>query len=124
MVRYIQLRVLRREEQMVFPFEREAANGEPMPDGLDLPDQFAFQFLANMYARIRNGSLTKDQAVKEKGSMTYKHSVAKNILEMSSTMGKYWADLRRDTEAANIQYRKNPSRKTADALSAALDGRL
>ena len=109
---------------MVFPFEREAANGEPMPDGLDLPDQFAFQFLANMYARIRNGSLTREQAAIEKGKMTHKHSTAKNILDGSSVMGKFWADLRKETERAQIQYRKNRTLENADALSAALDGRL
>lgn len=107
---------------MVFPFEKEAAKGDPMPEGLDIPDQLAFQFLANMYARIRVGSLTREQATKEKGSMTYKYSMAKSILEASSAMGKYWADLRKDTEFANIQYKKNPSRATADILSATLDG--
>lgn len=29
---------------MIFPFEREAEQGAPMPDGLSLPDQLAFRF--------------------------------------------------------------------------------
>lgn len=109
---------------MIFPFETIAANGEPMPDGLDLPDQYAFQFLANMYARIRNGNLDREQAAKEKGAMTYKHSIAKNILKSSSIMAKYWADLRRDIECIHTAYIKNPTKENADRLSAALDGRL
>lgn len=109
---------------MVFPFEREAEQGAPMPDGLDLPDQCAFQFLVNMYTRLRNGTVDRDQAIKEKGQMTYKHSIAKNILDQSSTMGKYWADLRRDLEVAHTRYIKNRTLENADALSAALDGRL
>lgn len=109
---------------MVFTFEREAEQGAPMPDGLDLPDQLAFQFLVNMYVRLKNGTIDRDQAIKEKGDMTYKHSVAKNILAQSSTMGKYWADLRRDLEGANTRYIKNRTLENADRLSAALDGRL
>lgn len=109
---------------MVFPFEREAEQGAPMPDGLDLPDQCAFRFLSNMYASMRSGALTRDQAIIDKKKMEYKHSVAKNILHNSSVMGKYWADLYRDVEGAHNRYRLNPTRENADALSAALDGRL
>lgn len=109
---------------MVFPFEKMAEQGLPMPDDLDLPDQMAYRFLVGLYRDIRTGTITRDQAVEEKGKMTYQHSVAKNILKNSSVMGSYWAGLRKDVEAAHNAYRKNPSRKTADALSAALDGRL
>ena len=109
---------------MVFPFEREAEQGAPMPDGLDLPDQCAYQFLANMYSRIRSGNIDKAQAIKEKGKMTYRHAIAKKILTQSSVMGKYWADLRRDIEQINIQYVKNPTIENAYKLSSALDGRI
>ena len=45
---------------MIFPFEREAEQGAPMPDGLSLPDQLAFRFLSSMYASIRAGSITEN----------------------------------------------------------------
>ena len=47
---------------MVFPYETEAANGEPMPDGLSLVDQCAFYFLQTMYRGLRTGSKDRDQA--------------------------------------------------------------
>ena len=56
---------------MVFPYETEAANGEPMPDGLSLVDQCAFYFLQTMYRGLRTGSKDRDQAIKEKGKMHY-----------------------------------------------------
>lgn len=109
---------------MVFPFEREAANGEPMPDGLSLPDQLAYQFLVNLYDRLRKGIITRDQAAEEKGKMTYQHSVSNNILKSYQTMGTYWAGMRKALEAAQIAYRKDRTLENADRLSAALDGRL
>lgn len=107
---------------MVFPFEREAERGEPMPDGLDLPDQCAFRFLTGMYRDLRAGTLTREQAVEEKGKMTYQHSVAKNILNSSSIMGKWWASTRKKVEQYQIAYRKTRTLEAADALSRALDG--
>ena len=61
---------------MVFPYETEAANGEPMPDGLSLVDQCAFYFLQTMYRGLRTGSKDRDQAIKEKGQMTYQYKNA------------------------------------------------
>lgn len=109
---------------MVFPFEREAQQGLPIPEGLDFPDQFAFQFLRRMYRDLRTGVLTMEQAMKEKGKMTYQYHKAKGILQHASTMGAYGAELRKAIEAAHSNYRKNPNKETADALSAVLDGKL
>ena len=61
---------------MIFPFEREAEHGAPMPDGLSLPDQLAFRFLSSMYASIRAGSITRERAISDKGKMTYQYNIA------------------------------------------------
>lgn len=109
---------------MVFPFEKDAEQGNPMPDGLSLPDQLAYQFLVNLYDRLRRGVITRDQAAEEKGKMTYQHSVSNNILNSYQIMGRYWSDMRKALEAAQIAYQKNRTLENADRLSAALDGRL
>ena len=109
---------------MVFLFEKDAEQGNPMPDGLSLPDQLAYQFLVNLYDRLRRGLLTRDQAAEEKGKMIYEHSTNNNILRSYQTMGTYWAGLRKNLEAAQIAYQKNRTLENADRLSAALDGRL
>ena len=54
---------------MVFPYEREAKQGGPMPDGLTLPDCLTFQFLRSMYRDKRTGVLSVKQGVLERGSM-------------------------------------------------------
>ena len=109
---------------MVFPFEKDAEQGNPMPDGLSLPDQLAYQFLVNLYDRLRRGVITRDQAAEEKGKMTYQHSVSNNILNNYQIMGRYWSGMRKALEAAQIAYQKDRTLENADRLSAALDGRL
>ena len=109
---------------MVFPFEREAANGEPMPDGLSLVDQCAFYFLQTMYQGLRAGTKTREQAAEEKGRMTYQYDKEKRTMGHWQKMGDYWAERYKQVEAAQIAYRKNRTLENADRLSAALDGRL
>ena len=51
---------------MDFHFEREAATGQPMPDGLRICEQRAFQTLAMLYARYNNKQISRDCAAEEK----------------------------------------------------------
>lgn len=111
-------------KDMVFPFEQMAARGEPMPEGLDLPDQLAYQFLAGLYARIRNGNLSWEQAIIEKGQMTHQYDLTKRKMDHWSKMSDYYANRTKAVEAAQNAYRKNRTLENADRLSAALDGRL
>ena len=109
---------------MVFLYEKEAANGEPIPAGLSLVDQVAFRFLRSMYRDIRTGVQTREQAIEEKGKMTYQYDKEKRSMEHWKAMGEYWSEMRRNLESAQNAYRKNRTLENADALSAALDGRL
>lgn len=108
---------------MIFPFEREAEQGAPMPDGLSLPDQLAYQFLKNLYDRIRRGSVTREQAALEKGRMTHQYNLAKETLSRYSALGDRWADLLKRAEGAQIRYQMDRTLENADLLSLVLDGR-
>lgn len=109
---------------MIFPFEREAEQGAPMPDGLSLPDQLAYQFLKNLYDRIRRGSVTREQAALEKGRMTHQYNLAKETLSRYSALGDRWSELLKRTEGAQIRYQMDRTLENADLLSAILNGRL
>lgn len=109
---------------MVFPYEKEAANGDPIPDGLSLVDQCAFRFLRSMYRDIRTGVQTREQAIEEKGYMTYQYDKEKRSMEHWSKMGSYWSEKYSRVEAAQSAYKKNRTLENADRLSAVLDGRL
>lgn len=109
---------------MVFPYERRAEQGEPMPDGLALPDQLAYQFLKNLYDRIRRGSVTREQAALEKGRMTHQYNLAKETLSRYSALGDRWSELLKRAEEAQIRYQMDRTLENADLLSAILNGRL
>ena len=109
---------------MVYPFEKDAEQGNPMPDGLSLPDQLAYQFLVNLYDRLRKGIITREQAAEEKGRMTYQYDKEKRTMEHWQRMGDHWSEIIRQTEAAQNAYRKSRTLENADRLSAVLDGRL
>lgn len=51
---------------MDFIWEKEAANQEPMPDGLLLAEQKAFQVISALYARFYAKMITKEQAAMDK----------------------------------------------------------
>lgn len=109
---------------MVFPYEKEAANGDQIPDGLSLVDQVAFRFLRSMYRDIRTSVQTREQAIEEKGKMTYQYDKEKRSMEHWSKMGQYWAEKYKAVESAQNAYRKERTLENADRLIAALDGRL
>ena len=109
---------------MIFPFEREAERGDPMPDNLSLPDQLAYQFLANLYDRVRRGTITREQAIKEKGQMTYQRNIQESTLKTYRDMSERWTFLWKQTEGARTRYMLRRTLNAADELCASLDGLL
>lgn len=89
---------------MIFPFEREAEQGAPMPDGLSLPDQLAFRFLSSMYASIRAGSITRERAISDKGKMTYQYNIANESMKQWKELGQHWSNIIKYAEFAQTQY--------------------
>ena len=85
---------------MIFPFEREAEQGAPMPDGLSLPDQLAFRFLSSMYASIRAGSITRERAISDKGKMTYQYNIANESMKQWKELGQHWSNIIKYVEFA------------------------
>lgn len=108
---------------MVFPFEEKAAGGEPMPNGLSLPDQLVYQFLVNLYDRIRRGTISREQAALEKGRMKHQYDLASAELAQYSALGDRWSELLKRTEGAQIRYQMDRTLENADLLSLVLDGR-
>lgn len=109
---------------MVFEFEVSAARGDPMPDGLSQPDQLLYNALAILYARYRSGFITRERAAQDKGKLLYEWERNRTRLESTDRLAKWHADLMRNIEAAQNEYRKNPSIEAADKLSKTLDGIL
>ena len=75
---------------MVFEFERAAMNGDPMPHGLALEDQMAYQALARLYARYRAGYIARQDGAREKRQIEKAWENAKARIRYSKYSGQFF----------------------------------
>ena len=101
-----------------FPYERQAKNGEEMPDGLKYPDQILYLCLRMLYAQLRMGIIDRDTAVCEKRKAMREYEHYKFVEEM----GEQWVQIIKQTEMARSAYRKSRTLENADQLLFAIDG--
>ena len=105
---------------MVFEFERAAMNGEPMPNGLALEDQMAYQALVYLYARYRAGAIGREDGSREKRQIEKAWTAAKSRINYS----KYSAGFFKTVEWYATDYRKQRTIEAADKLVDAVSGFL
>lgn len=103
---------------VALPYEKQAMRGDPMPDGLNYPDQLLYQALALLYARYRMGTVTREQATHEKKQLLEKHRVH----QFNWEMGEHYVSVIKKTEHARSEYRKRRTLENADNLLASIDG--
>lgn len=103
---------------LIFPYERQASNGDEMPDGLEYPEQVLFLSLRMLYAQLRMGIIDRDTAVKEKRKLLKEYKSYKFV----DQMGKQWVQVIKDTELARSAYRKCRTLENADQLLFVIDG--
>ena len=102
----------------VFPYERQAMNGDEMPDGLEYPDQVLFLCFRMLYAQLRQGIIDRDTAIREKKKLLKEYESYKFV----DQMGKKWVEIIKKTEIARSEYRKCRILENADKLLFAIDG--
>lgn len=105
---------------MVFEFERAAMNGDPMPHGLALEDQMAYQALARLYARYRAGYIARQDGAREKRQIEKARENAKARIRYSKYSGQFF----KTVEWYATDYRKRRTIEAADKLVDAVDGFL
>lgn len=104
---------------VVMPWEKLAQRGEPMPDGLDYPEQVLFQALSLLYARYWLKSISRDEASKEKAKLLDEYRIYKHHWEM----GAQWCEVIKATELARAEFRRNPSVENGTNLVLIIEGR-
>lgn len=107
-----------KEKVVGFPYERQAKDGEEMPNGLEYPDQVLYLCFRMLYAQLRMGIIDRDIAVREKRKLLQEYDQYKFVDEM----GKQWVQIIKDTETARSEYRKSRTIENADKLLFAVDG--
>lgn len=100
-----------------FPFEKDAMNGRPLPQGLDIADSCLYVSLKNLYAMYRNKLISRKDATEEKRRLIYNWTTDKSKIEF---LDRSSDSLKIKIGAASDEYKNNPSIENADKLYAAL----
>lgn len=109
---------------MDFVWEKQAANQEPMPDGLPLAEQRAFQVVSALYARFYAKTISKEQAAQDKQKI--KAGLQREI-EMDNFHDNTAYErekILRLSEQARIKARKDPTPENCLSLVDTIDGIL
>ena len=99
-----------------FTFEREAMQGNPIPQGLDIADSCLYVALKNLYAMYKNKLISRKDATEEKRRLVYNWTTDKAKLDF---LNRDSETLRDKIAAASEEYKNNPCVETADKLYAA-----
>lgn len=102
----------------MIPYEQAALNREPMPPGLEFPDQLLFIELRNLYGQYKLGLISREHCVIEKRFMLDEYRRNK----FSNELSKLSVRLFQETEKSRAAYRLNRTVENADALLMAIDG--
>lgn len=102
---------------MEFEFERQAMDGKPLPQGLDIADSCLYIALKNLYAMYRNKLISRKDATEEKKRLVYNWETDKSKIDF---LNRDSEALRDKIGAASEDYKNNPSIENADKLYAAL----
>ena len=101
---------------------RSAAAGGPVPEGLSLPEQLAWQALGLLYARARLGQVTPEIGSAEKRRILHAMRREQEVWAFAEKLADHRWRVLRDTEAAVTAVRKNPTPENALRLCDVLDG--
>ena len=99
-----------------FTFEREAMQGNPLPQGLDIADSCLYVALKNLYAMYQNKLISRKDATEEKRRLVYNWTTDKAKIDF---LNRDSETLRDKIAAASEEYKNNPCVETADKLYAA-----
>ena len=99
-----------------FTFEREAMQGNPLPQGLDIADSCLYVALKNLYAMYQNKLISRKDATEEKRRLVYNWTTDKAKIEF---LNRESETLRDKIGTASEDYKNNPCIETADKLYAA-----
>ena len=99
-----------------FTFEREAMQGNPLPQGLDIADSCLYVALKNLYAMYRNKLISRKDATEEKRRLVYNWTTDKSKIEF---LNREAESLRDKISVASEDYKNNPCIEAADKLYAA-----
>lgn len=109
---------------MVFPYEKQAMNREPIPDGLDWLDQKMYLSLRNLYADVQNGTISRETGILDKKKLAVSYQKERENESFNQKWARHTTQLWKGIESAQNRYRKSRTIENADRLSNAIAGFL
>ena len=107
---------------MEFPFEREAMRGDPMPDGLRLYEQSAYQALRHLYAMYHRKAISREDAAREKNQIRFQYDRAKADFETNRKNNLAHAKMWKEIEGAANRFGRERTLENAEAFVRAVYG--
>lgn len=101
---------------MDIPYERQAMAGEPIPDGLSLPDTMLYITLRGIYQQYRAGHISREQGAADKRKAVVEYHRLVSRLEIGDRCREHAVQMWKDIELLTSEYRKNPTLETADKI--------
>lgn len=101
-----------------FEYERQAMNGEGMPDGLRFAGQHYYLGLRMLYHQYKQGVIDRDTASREKRRLLrqYEYDL------MWEEIADGFIQNRNNSETARAEYRKNPCHENAIKIIETIEG--
>ena len=100
--------------------------GKPMPKGLSLAGQLAYQAIAHLYARYKLKTIKKEDATQEKRIIKVDYDALSKSEELLQRRIEWYAKAHIELEQAVTEYRKAKTEKewlsAADKIVSKLDG--
>ena len=107
---------------MEFPFERAAMRGDPMPEGLRIYEQAAYQALRYLYAMYPRKAISRKDAAREKKLIRVQHDRAKADFETNRRNLLAHAEMWKKIEAAANRFGQERTLENAEAFVRAVYG--
>ena len=107
---------------MKYEYEKPAAHGDPMPDGLSLAEQQTYQAIRYLYAVYRAKRITQTQAAQEKAKVLRE---LRMMQEKEALMEKSYAKqtaMWKSLESAANRYSLDKTIENADKLIESIYG--
>ena len=103
---------------VTFPWEQQAINGEPLPDGLGYAEKVLYLGLRSLYFQVRNKFIPRETAIIEKKKLLEDFRLNKFNEEMFEEDSKIWAKI----SGPVVEYTNAPSIEKADKILELLYG--
>ena len=101
-----------------FIYEQQAKAGDPMPDGLSLPEQWCYQAINQLTGRYRYGLISGDAAAREMALIKKEFSSMQAEVRYIHWCSNLW----REVEGAAMRFNDNPTIENAFEMRKAIYG--